>query len=129
MIYLYNQNPTVGMTDGVKVSTGEDFSNPLEFKLNSVNGEEKAVKCAIRCDEGYKVDGEALITLEGAGAERFALSLEEESGYGEYGASITVSNVEDANVIVYVKCKSIQGEKPAKVETVKIAVEGTITVK
>lgn len=128
MIYLYNQNPTVGMRDGVKVSTGEDFENALEFKLNSVSGEAKSIKCAVRCDEGYKVDGDALITIEGAGAERFALSLDDVS-YGEFGASLSIGGVQDDNVIVYVKCASVEGETPTVSTAVKIAVEGTITVK
>ena len=128
MIYLYNQNPTVGSMDGVKVSTGEDFSNALEFKLNSVSGEEKSVKCAIRCDEGFKVEGQALITIEGEGADRFALSTDDIS-YGEFGASLTVEDVQDENVIIYVKCKSIEGETPSVSKDVVIAVEATITVK
>lgn len=141
MLFLYNQNPTEGQQNGVQVSTGEDFSNPLTFELNSATANEQIAKCAIRCQEGFKVDGEARISLEVADLEealspeeeqalcaKFALGLSEDS-FSEFGEAITVSAVEDTNVLVYIKRKVEQGELPSTENRVKIVVEGTIAQK
>lgn len=138
MLFLYNQNPTEGQKNGVQVSTGEDWSNALEFELNSASANEQVAKCAIRCQEGFKVDGEARISLEVADTEealspeeeralceKFALGLSEDS-FGAFGEALTVSAVQDTNVLVYIKRKVEQGELPSTENRVRIVVEGTI---
>ena len=128
MIYLYNGNPTGGEQNGTKVSSGEDFSNAIEFKLNSATGEQKDMVCAVRCDTGFKVDGAVTVSLEGEGADRFQLGPHG-GNYSEYGASITLNDVEDSNVLLYVRCKANQGETPAVSKDVKIVLEATIAAK
>ena len=141
MLFLYNQNPTEGQMNGVQVSIGEDFSNPLSFELNSATADEQIAKCAIRCQEGFKVDGQARISLEVADTEdtlseeeeralcaKFAFGLSEESFSG-FGEALTVNAVEDTNVLVYVKRKVEQGELPSVENRVRIVVEGTIAQK
>ena len=138
MLFLYNQNPTEGQKNGVLVSEGEDWSNPLEFELNSATADEQVAKCAIRCQEGFKVDGQARISLEVADVEdalspeeekalcdKFAFGLSEDS-FGAFGEAITVSGVQDNNVLVYIKRKVEQGELPSVENRVRVVLEGTI---
>lgn len=141
MLFLYNQNPTAEAKDGVLVSSGADFSNAIAMKLNSTNGEEKIEKLAIRCQEGFMVEGQARISFEvndegrqldeeakQAIINKWALSLDGES-FSPFGEAITVSNVEDKNVLVYVKCKAEQGELPNNENRLQIVLEGTVTLK
>ena len=129
MLFLYNQNPNLGEKDGTKVSTGEDFENAIVFKLNSVgDGEEKTVQCAVRCDEGYKVEGNCTISLEGDGADKWALSANG-SNWNEFGAALELADVTDVNTLVHIKCKADSNELPSTNKEVKIVVEGTVTVK
>lgn len=141
MLFLYNQNPTSGATDGVLVSSDADFSNAIAMKLNSTSGEEKIEKLAIRCEAGFMVEGQARISFEvndtkselddeakQAIIKKWALSLDGES-FSPFGEAITVSNVEDKNVLVYVKCKAEQGELPNNENRLQIVLEGTVTQK
>lgn len=141
MLFLYNGNPTEGLQDGTVVSTGADFSNAISMKLNSTNGEERVEKLAIRCQSGFKVEGTARLsfavndtleqlepTEEEALMNKWAFSTDN-SIWGSYGEAITVSNVEDNNVIVYVKCKAEQGELPSTENRVQIVLEGTVMQK
>lgn len=141
MLFLYNGNPTEGLKDGVVVSTDADFSNAISMKLNSTSGEEKIEKLAIRCQEGFMVEGEARLSFtvndtleqlepeaEEALMKKWAFSTDNEY-WAEFGEAITVSNVEDNNVLVYVKCKAEMGELPSTENRVQIVLEGTVMQK
>ncbi len=61
-IHLYMNNPTAGATDGTQVSEDHAFTAPLSAVLNATNSEEKLIKVAIRCAEGFATVGNTTIS-------------------------------------------------------------------
>ena len=56
LLHIYMNNPTAGSTDGTKVSSGTELA-PISVLLDAGKGEQKAVKCAVRCESGFHIDG------------------------------------------------------------------------
>ena len=65
-INLYTGNPTAAGTDGTAVSTGDTEASPVSVTLNASNAETAIIKCALRCESGYKTSGNTVITFTGS---------------------------------------------------------------
>ena len=64
-LHIYMNNPTKNMKDGTEASTDTETA-PIAVLLDAAKEEEKAVKCAVRCDSSYKVEGAVTIKFVGA---------------------------------------------------------------
>jgi len=60
-LHIYFGNVTAGMKDGTEASSGTELS-PISVTLDASQSEAKAVKCAVRCDTGYYIEGNTTIT-------------------------------------------------------------------
>ena len=123
MIGLYNGSVEVGNQSGALVSS----SNRVTFVLNSSLNEEKEQVLAIRTlEENHKTVGETVVALEGASKAKWALSLDGET-WGNYGESITIAEeIRNANKLIYVKAKAVEGEGAATDVSVSIKITATI---
>ena len=123
MIGLYNGSVEVGNQSGALVSS----SNRVTFVLNSSLNEEKEQVLAIRTlEENHKTVGETVVALEGASKAKWALSLDGET-WGNYGESITITEeIRNANKLIYVKAKAVEGEGAATDVSVSIKITATI---
>lgn len=59
--HLYTNNPTAGAQDGTIVSENRLMTSPISVMLDALKNESKAIKCAIRCEEGFETAGYVLI--------------------------------------------------------------------
>lgn len=110
-INLYNNNPTVGLTDGNVVSLNGAQTNPVSVSLDASLQESKTVKMAIRCDSGYQTQGSTTISFTGTSAGYWSICDTEN---GTYTSSLTIASVIDAtNTIFYVKAASATSETPS----------------
>ena len=123
MIGLYNGSVEVGNQSGALVSS----SNRVTFVLNSSLNEEKEQTLAIRTlEENHKTVGETVVALEGSSKAKWALSLDGET-WGNYGESITITEeISNANKLIYVKAKAVEGEGAATDVSVSIKITATI---
>ena len=55
LLHIYMNNPTEGSKDGTEVSSGTELA-PISVLLDAGKGEQKAVKCAVRCESGFHID-------------------------------------------------------------------------
>ncbi|ERJ93262.1 hypothetical protein HMPREF1992_01039, partial [Selenomonas sp. oral taxon 892 str. F0426] len=63
-------NPTAESTDGTEVSSGTELA-PISVLLDAGKGEQKAVKCAVRCESGFHIDGTLTIKFVGDHADKW----------------------------------------------------------
>lgn len=123
-INLYFDNPTNGRTDGTLLSLGDDVSSPLSIIVNASKNERKVVKVALRCETGYKTDGDTTIWFQGVNADKWSVCATEE---GSYGSALIIDNIiEDTNYIFYISGMATKGELPDLDLTTKIKVSTTI---
>lgn len=131
-INIYAGNPTAGGTDGTQVSTDGANTSPITVTLDASKSESATVKCAIRCETGYKVVGDVTIAPTGTNATKWAVAYDNTAtadaapADSKFGASITVPNVAATNVVFWVKAMSSADEDPANDTTVKIQAQGKI---
>ncbi len=132
-INLYTNNPTAGGTDGTVVSLDGTQTSPISVTLDKTKAESKAIKCAIRCDAGYKASGDVTISLSGTTAAKWKLA--KDSNYADAAAALTsaawadsiaISGVTTANTIFWVKASSTTDENPTKDTSVSIKASCTI---
>ena len=131
-LHLYMNNPTAGDTDGTEISSGDD-TLPLNVTLDANKAETKAVKCAVRCDTGYEVEGDTSIYFEGTNAEKWQVGTDE--GYADattalnmaqWGTTLILGGVAATNSIFWVKVSSTVGENPQNDRTVNLIAEGLV---
>ena len=131
-LHLYMNNPTAGDTDGTEISSGDD-TLPLSVTLDANKAETKAVKCAVRCDTGYEVEGDTTIYFEGTNAEKWQVGTDE--GYADaatalnmaqWGTTLILGGVAATNSIFWVKVSSTVGENPQNDRTVNLIAEGLV---
>ena len=131
-LHLYMNNPTAGNTDGTEISSGDD-TLPLNVTLDANKAETKAVKCAVRCDTGYEVEGDTSIYFEGTNAEKWQVGTDE--GYADattalnmaqWGTTLILGGVAATNSIFWVKVSSTVGENPQNDRTVNLIAEGLV---
>ena len=125
MIGLYNgvTASDAGKKTGNLIST----SNKLTLVLNSSLQEEKETPIAIRTiEENHKTVGETLLQFEGANSDKWAFSLDGESFLG-WGLPMTITEeIRNANKIIYVKAKAVEGEPAQSDISTLIKVSSTI---
>ena len=131
-INIYAGNPTSGSTDGTQVSTDGANTSPITVALDASKSESATVKCAIRCETGYKVVGDVTIAPTGTNAAKWSVAYDSTATAdtapddSKFGATATIPNVAAANVVFWVKATSSAGEDPANDTTVKIQAQGKI---
>lgn len=130
-LHIYMNNPTSRMKDGTEASTDTETS-PIAVLLDAAKEEEKAVKCAVRCDSGYKAEGAVTIKFVGANAAKWKAA--QDNNYtadtvltsADWKDMISLSNVGEGNVIFWVKAMSTSDESPKNDTTVDVQAEGLI---
>ena len=130
-LHIYMNNPTNRMKDGTEASTDTETS-PIAVLLDAAKEEEKAVKCAVRCDSGYKVEGAVTIKFVGKNAAKWKAA--QDNNYtadtvlasADWKDTISLQSVGEGNVIFWVKATSTSDESPKNDTTVDVQAEGLI---
>ena len=130
-LHIYMNNPTKNMKDGTEASTDTETS-PIAVLLDAAKDEEKAIKCAVRCDSGYKVEGAVTIKFVGTNAAKWKAA--QDNNYmadtvlasADWQNTISLQNVGEGNVIFWVKATSTSGGGPENDTTVDVQAEGLI---
>ena len=130
-LHIYMNNPTSRMKDGTEASTDTETS-PIAVLLDAAKEEEKAVKCAVRCDSGYKAEGAVTIKFVGANAAKWKAA--QDNNYtadtvlasADWKDTIALQSVGEGNVIFWVKAMSTSDESPKNDTTVDVQAEGLI---
>ena len=131
LLHIYMNNPTHGSTDGTEVSSGTELA-PISVLLDAGKGEQKAVKCAVRCESGFHIDGTLTVKFVGDHADKWKVASN--NGYtvdtalesADWKDSIALSNVADKNTIFWVKALSTADEAPQQDTSVDIQAEGLL---
>ena len=131
LLHIYMNNPTAGSTDGTEVSSGTELA-PISVLLDAGKGEQKAVKCAVRCESGFHIDGTLTVKFVGDHADRWKVASN--NGYtvdtalesADWKDSIALSDVGDTNTIFWVKALSSADEQPQQDTSVDIQAEGLL---
>lgn len=131
LLHIYMNNPTAGSTDGTEVSSGTELA-PISVLLDAGKGEQKAVKCAVRCESGFRIDGTLTVKFVGDHADKWKAATDNKYTAetalesAEWKDSISLSNVADRNTIFWVKAISTADEKPQQDVSVDIQAEGLL---
>ena len=132
-INIYMNNPTAAGTDGTVVSQSGAQTSPISVVLDKTKAETKAVKCAIRCDSGYKVSGNVTVSISGTTAAKWQLAVD--NSYADaaaaiagasWGDSITLSGVAATNTVFWAKAASTTDENPSKDTSVSIVAASVV---
>ena len=131
LLHIYMNNPTEGSKDGTEVSSGTELA-PISVLLDAGKGEQKAVKCAVRCESGFHIDGELTIKFVGDHADKWKVASN--NGYtaetalesAEWKDVISLQNVRDTNTVFWVKALSSPDEQPQQDTSVDIQAEGLL---
>ena len=130
-LHIYMNNPTIRMKDGTEASTDTETS-PIAVLLDAAKEEEKAVKCAVRCDFGYKAEGAVTIKFVGANAAKWKAAADNNYtadtvlASADWKDTISLQSVGEGNVIFWVKAMSTSDESPKNDTTVDVQAEGLI---
>ena len=131
LLHIYMNNPTHGSTDGTEVSSGTELA-PISVLLDAGKGEQKAVKCAVRCESGFHIDGALTVKFVGDHADKWKAATDNKYTSetalesAEWKDSISLSNVADKNTIFWVKALSTADEKSQQDSSVDIQAEGLL---
>ena len=131
LLHIYMNNPTEGGKDGTEVSSGTELA-PISILLDAGKGEQKAVKCAVRCESGFHIDGALTIKFVGDHADKWKAAIN--NGYttetalesAEWKDVISLQNVRDTNTVFWVKALSSADEPPQQDVSVDIQAEGLL---
>lgn len=131
---VYMNNPTADGTDGTLVSTDGAQTSPISATLDASKEENAVIKLALRCGSGYVTDTNgASITFEGNTASKWLVAYSA-SNTGDtapadsaFASSTTIPmQIEQKNVIFWVKATSSKDENPANDTSVKLKVSAKI---
>ena len=129
---LYMNNPTAGGVDGTEISSGDD-TLPLSITLDASQAESKAVKCAVRCDSGYLIDGDTDLYFEGTNAAKWQIAADNNYSDADialnmavWSSTLSISGVAATNKVFWVKATSATTEDPQNDRSVKIRAEGLV---
>ena len=131
LLHIYMNNPTAGSTDGTEVSSGTELA-PISVLLDAGKGEQKAVKCAVRCESGFRIDGTLTVKFVGDHAGKWKAATDNKYTAetalesAEWKDSILLSGVVDKNTIFWVKALSTTDEPPQQDTSVDIQAEGLL---
>ena len=133
-LHIYINNPTAGETDGTEASVGAG-TTPIAVTLDAAKNEEQAVKCAVRCDSGFKIEGDVDIAISGDSADKWKVAADNEYAdsatalsSATWGDTLSLSDVAAANVIFWAKASSSSTESPQKDASVTITATGKVVV-
>ena len=124
-LHIYMNNPTKEVSSGTELA-------PISVLLDAGKSEEKAVKCAVRCESGFCIDGELAIKFVGDHADKWKVASN--NGYtvetalesAEWKDVISLQNVRDTNTVFWVKALSSADEPPQQDVSVDIQAEGLL---
>ena len=120
---LYMGNPTAGGTDGTIVSLDGSQTSPVMFTLDATEEESGTQVLALRCEEGYRTEGDTEISFTGTTAYKWGVSLD--GSY--YDDSITIeTSIGTGNTLFYVRAESSYDENPGNDSSVFIKVTAKI---
>ena len=131
-LHIYYGNPTAGSVDGTEASSGTELS-PIAVTLDASQAEVKAVKCAVRCDTGYYIEGNTTIGFVGTNTAKWKVA--EDNNYADAAVAlanatwqdtIALANVADTNTIFWVKAMSSTDENPQNDTSVDVQAEGLV---
>lgn len=131
LLHIYMNNPTAGSTDGTEVSSGTELA-PISVLLDAGKGEQKAVKCAVRCESGFRIDGTLTVKFVGDHAGKWKAATDNKYTAetalesAEWKDNISLSGVADKNTIFWVKALSTTDEPPQQDTSVDIQAEGLL---
>ena len=130
-LHIYTNNPTEGSKDGTEVSSGTELS-PISVLLDAGKGEQKAVKCAVRCESGFHIDGTLTIKFVGDHADKWKVAMDHNYTTdtvltaADWKDEIALSGVGTVNVIFWVKATSSSDEQPQSDVSVDLQAEGLL---
>lgn len=132
LLHIYCGNPTAGAVDGTEASSGTELS-PISVTLDASKSEEKAVKCAVRCDAGYAVEGSATIRFVGdhaskwkAADDRNYVDAADALSSAAWQDTLALEGVGETNTIFWVKAMSSPDEIPQNDTSVDVQAEGLV---
>ena len=131
LLHIYINNPTEGSKDGTAVSSGTELA-PISVLLDAGKGEQKAVKCAVRCESGFHIDGALTIKFVGDHADKWKVATDNKYTAetalesAEWKDVISLQNVRDTNTVFWVKALSSADEAPQQDTSVDIQAEGLL---
>ena len=131
LLHIYTNNPTKDGKDGTEVSSGTELA-PISVLLDAGKGEQKAVKCAVRCESGFHIDGELTIKFVGDHADKWKVATDHNYTTdtvltaADWKDEIALSGVGTVNVIFWVKAMSSTDEQPRSDVSVDIQAEGLL---
>ena len=131
LLHIYMNNPTEGGKDGTEVSSGTELA-PISVLLDAGKGEQKAVKCAVRCESGFHIDGALTIKFVGDHADKWKIALDNKYTAetalesAEWKDVISLQNVRDTKTVFWVKALSTADEQPQQDTSVDIQAEGLL---
>ena len=130
---IYTNNPNTNAQDGTKISTDGSGVLPLTVTLDSTQSETAIIKCAIRCDEGYKIESDTTVYFTGTTSEKWQVA--EDNDYAnatiaanmcDWQSEISLESVTSVNRVFWVKALSA-GESPSNDTSVKIEAIGKVS--
>ena len=131
LLHIYMNNPTEGGKDGTEVSSGTELA-PISVLLDAGKSEEKAVKCAVRCESGFHIDGALTIKFVGDHADKWKVAMDHNYTTdtvltaADWKDEIALSGVGTVNVIFWVKAMSSSDEQPQSDVSVDLQAEGLL---
>ena len=130
-LHIYTNNPTEGSKDGTEVSSGTELA-PISVLLDAGKGEQKAVKCAVRCENGFHIDGTLTVKFVGDHADKWKVAMDHNYTTdtvltaADWKDEIALSGVGTVNVIFWVKAMSSSDEQPQSDVSVDLQAEGLL---
>lgn len=142
---LYTGSVTAGETNGTEISEGIDGQTALVVTLNASKNEHKEVLCALRCVQGYKTLGAATVKAQGyidgsyqdgvGGTSKFKFA--KDNGYASpteipdpaWQDVITIDEVDDTNVLFWVRVASDETEEIKNDDTVAVYTSAVVMQK
>ena len=131
LLHIYMNNPTEGSKDGTEVSSGTELA-PISVLLDAGKGEQKAVKCAVRCENGFHIDGTLTVKFVGDHADKWKVAMDHNYTTdtvltaADWKDEIALSGVGTVNVIFWVKAMSSSDEQPQSDVSVDLQAEGLL---
>jgi hypothetical protein len=130
-IHVYTGTVTAGGTNGTAVSEGTGAA-PITTAVLSASSNEVGswIKCAVRCDTGYKTSGTTTITPTGTTAAKWDLAPDNAGSAGTavgYGNALSIATeIGATNTLFWTRAKATSDEAPVNDTSVDLVVAATI---